>query len=479
VSDLQSQLPLYQQQLNWQELWAAYPVPDVFARTVFVASRDEIRALQNRRFLETVTRGWANPFYRERWSDAGLQPGDIRGLDDIAELPTYNSDDVKADQQNFGPYGRLHDIHAGDLARTPTKVHTSGGTTGKPRAIMFSPQEWEVQAISSARCLYLQGGRPGDVMQIPVTCSLANLGWGIYKACHDYLGILPLTTGAGTVTSSLRQLQLAFEYGTNIWISFPEYLTVLAKVCRDELKRDIRELNTKFISTFLGPDTEGLLRAQLETLYGCPVYDQYGANEIGGGASECTAKSGLHVMEDMMYLEIVDTETGQPVADGEVGNIVATVFFRNMPPVIRYNLRDLNRVVSTARCACGGCFKRMDHFLGRSDDMVKIRGVNIYPMACLSAVKSDPRTTGEWICVTQRSAADGVIRDDFTVRVEVRSSARGVEGLEEHLGQRLKNDLGIKVRVELVAEGSLAPLTGVGREGKAKRLLDLRDKTRP
>jgi phenylacetate-CoA ligase len=111
--------------------------------------------------------------------------------------------------------------------------------------------------------------------------------------------------------------------------------------------------------------------------------------------------------------------------------------------------------------------------------MVKIRGVNIYPMACLSAVKSDPRTTGEWICVAERSAADGVIRDDFTVRVEVKSSAGDVEGLEERLGQRLKNDLGIKVRVELVAEGWLAPLTGVGREGKAKRLLDLRDKTKP
>ena len=476
VSDLQSRLPLYQTQLNWNELWSAYPVPDVFTQTVFTWSRDRIRALQNQRFLETVERGWKNPFYRERWSRAGLEEADIASLDDIAKLPTYNSEDVKTDQQEHAPFGRLHNLAAGDLAKTPIKVHTSGGTTGKPRAILFSPYEWEAQAINSARCLYMQGGRPGDVIQIPATCSLANLGWGMYKACHDYLGIMPVTTGAGTVTSSLRQLQLAFEFGTNIWVSFPEYLTVLAKVCRDELKRDVRELGTKFISTFLGPDTEVRLRAQLEGLYGCPVYDQYGANELGGGASECMAKSGLHVMEDMVYLEVVDTETGQAVPDGQTGNLVATVFFRHIPPVIRYNLRDLSRIVSTERCVCGGCFKRMDHFLGRSDDMIKIRGVNIYPMACLSAVKADARTTGEWICVATRHQTEGVIRDELVIRVEVKNSAGGTEGLADQLGHRLQSDLGIKVMVDLVEEGSLAPVTGVGREGKAKRLLDLRQK---
>jgi phenylacetate-CoA ligase len=214
----------------------------------------------------------------------------------------------------------------------------------------------------------------------------------------------------------------------------------------------------------------------LEALYGCPVYDQYGANEIGGGASECAAKNGLHVMEDMIYLEVIDSETGQVLPNGETGNLVATVFFRNIPPVIRYNLRDLGRIISTERCSCGGCFKRMDHFLGRSDDMIKIRGVNLYPMACLSAVKSDDRTTGEWICVATRQEAEGVIRDELVVRVEVKKSTGGMEGLAEHLSQRLHNDLGIKVLVDLVEEGSLAPLTGVGREGKAKRLLDLRRK---
>ncbi len=174
--------------------------------------------------------------------------------------------------------------------------------------------------------------------------------------------------------------------------------------------------------------------------------------------------------------EVVDTETGRVLPEGETGNLVATVFFRNIPPVIRYNLRDLGRIISTERCACGGCFKRMDHFLGRSDDMIKLRGVNVYPMACLSAIKSDGRTTGEWICVATRHEAEGAIRDQLVVRVEVRNSSGGIEGLAEQLNHRLHNDLGIKVLVELVEEGSLAPLTGVGREGKAKRLLDLRRK---
>ena len=176
----------------------------------------------------------------------------------------------------------------------------------------------------------------------------------------------------------------------------------------------MRELNTKLITTFLGPDLEGTLRAQLEEQWGCPVYDNYGTNELGAGAFECQHRNGLHVMEDAIYLEILDTETNEPVHPGKVGNLVATVFPRHVMPSIRYNLRDLGRLVSTERCDCGSYFQRMDHFLGRSDNMVKLRGVNLYPMACLPAVRSDPRTTGEWLCEahTGRDRQQSARRDD-------------------------------------------------------------------
>ena len=270
--------------------------------------------------------------------------------------------------------------------------------------------------------MWIQGARPGDVMQIPMTCSLANAPWQNYKACHDFLGILPLTTGSGVVTSSRQQLEIAFRYGTNMWVSFPEYLARLAEVCRDELKRDIRELKTKLLRTYLGPDVEGTLRRSLQDAWGCPVYDTYGTHEIGTGGFDCPERDGMHVMEDTLYLEIVDVDTGAPLPPGERGNMVVTVFFRNTPPIIRYNLRDLARIQPESierPCGCGSRFRRMGHFLGRSDAMVKLRGVNVYPMACLAAIKSDARTTGEWVCVVEKK--DG--RDEMEVRVEVRRDA--------------------------------------------------------
>ncbi len=471
-----SSLPIYHDAIDWDDLYAKFPVPDVFERTVYKWSPERIRKLQNERFLEVVKTGWKNEFYRRLWGAAGIEPGDIKSLDDITKLPTFSSADIKDDQAQNPPFGLIHgDVHA-QMQRHPLKAQTSGGTTGKARPTISSPVEWELNGLTAGRGLYIMGARPGDVMQIPATCSLANLGWCIYKGCHDYLGVMPLTTGSGVVTSSRRQLELAFDWGTNLWVSFPEYLTQLAKVCRDELKRDVRELNTKFIASYLGPDLDGALRNQLEELWGCPVYDNYGTNEMGQGAFECSHKAGMHMMEDCVYFEIVDVDTNEPVRQGQTGNLVATVLFRHLPPLIRFNVRDLQRIVSSETCACGSSFRRLDKLLGRSDDMVKLRGVNLYPMACLSAVKSDPRTTGEWICVVDRVEAGGVLRDEMTVRIEVQRAAANRDGLAEHLARRLQDDLGVKVGVELTDEGALADVANLGREGKPKRLLDRRHK---
>lgn len=470
-----SRLPLYRNAIDWAWYSSEYPAPDVFCETVYQWSAERIRELQNRRFLAVMEVGWRNAFYRARWRAAGIEPGDIRGLHDIGKLPTFNSDDVKDSLQLDPPYGDFHGVDADRLAATPFKLQTSGGTTGIPRGTLSEPLAWETQALAGARAMYVQGARPGDVMQIPMTCSLANAPWLAYKACHDYLGILPLTTGSGIVTSSRQQLEIAFRYGTNIWTSFPEYLLRLAEACREDLGRDVRELNTRFIRSFLGPDVEGTLRHDLQQRWGCPVYDTYGTHEIGTAGFECPQQSGLHLMEDCVYLEVVDVDTGAPLPSGERGNLVATVFFRNMPPVIRYNLRDLSRILAPAPCGCGSQFRRMDHLLGRSDAMVKLRGVNVYPMACLPAIKSDDRTTGEWVCIVRREAGDGAPRDTMEVRVEVRRDAATREGLREKLERRLKEDLGVSLQVTLCDENALAALANTGgREGKARRLVDER-----
>ena len=471
---LTSRLPLYRHALDWDKLFQEYPLPDTFAETVYQWPRGRLQDLQNERFVKLLAAGWQNPFYRRRWEAAGLTPDDVHDLSDITKLPTFNSDDIKESQYSFPPSGDIQNAALDERARVPLKMHTSGGTTGKARFTLYGPIDWEMNALTVARSLYMQGARPGDILQIPMTCSLANYGWSCYKAAHDYLGVLPLTTGSGIVTPSRRQIELAFDWHTTLWVSFPEYLTQLAKVCREEFNRDIRELGTKFIQTNLGPDTEEILRNKLEALWGCPVYDGYGTHEIGDGAFECQYKNGLHLMEDCVYFEVVDVDTEEPLPPGAIGNLVVTVFWRQILPIIRYNLRDLGRILSEDTCSCGSSFRRMDHFLGRSDDMVKIRGVNIYPMACLSAVQSDERTTGEWFCIADRTETQGVLREELTVLVETRSDVADLTSLREHLERRLHTDLGLKVQVELVEEHSLAEKANLGREGKPKRLLDRR-----
>jgi phenylacetate-CoA ligase len=470
-----STLPTYHFSLDWNALYEEYPLADVWYDTVFKWQFERVRALQNRRFLETVAAAWNNGFYRRHWRAAGLEPGDIRSIEDIVKLPTFTSDDIKEDQRENAPFGLIPGVEQADLGAKPLKVQTSGGTTGKPRSMMHSPREWEVLSLTGARGLYAQGARPGDVMQIPVTCATAMLGWAYYKSCHDYLGILPRTTGSGVVTPSRRQIEIAFDFGTKIWMSFPEYLIRLAQAAKDDFGRDIRELNTKFLTSFLGPDVEGTLRRQLEDMWGCPVYDNYGINEIGLGSFEGPEKDGRYFMEDCTYFEILDTETSKPVPTGEVGNMVATCFYRQTAPMIRYNLRDLTRILPGKSSALGSEFRRMDHFLGRSDDMVKLRGTNVYPMACLSAVKSDSRTSGEWVCVVDRVVEGAAPRDEMTVHIELQKDPGELRGLKEHLEARLRSDLGVSVGVALVEPGGLAALSNLGLgEGKAKRLLDRR-----
>ncbi|MFM9970613.1 MAG: phenylacetate--CoA ligase family protein [Burkholderiales bacterium] len=462
-------LPLYRDALDWNAFAIKYPAPDIFEQTVYQWSPEQIRANQNTRFLEALSIAWNNGFYRQLWGKAGIRAGDIRSLDDILKLPTFTSDDIKADQEAHPPYGLIH----GDVKHTatvsPLKLQSSGGTTGKPRLTLNGPLEWELNALTRARAYYVCGARPGDVAQITFTNSLANAAWCNYKACHDYLGIIPLTTGSGTVTSSRRQLEIAFDCGTNIWASRPEYLTRLEQVCRDELKRDIRELRTKFITSGLGPDLNGSLRRRIEEAWGCPVYDRYGTNEMGVGAFECTYQEGMHVMEDVNYFEILDVESGKPVPDGAPGNLVATLLYRQVMPLIRYNIRDLVRIKSTAQCACGSHFRRLDHLLGRSDTMVKLRGVNVYPQACQPAVVSDSRATGQWLCIVDRSKDQ--LRDEMLVKVEVKRDAPDTAGLKEHIEQRLHADLGVRIAVELVADGAL---DDYWRDSKPKLLIDRR-----
>ncbi|MCL5742572.1 MAG: hypothetical protein M1541_01405, partial [Acidobacteria bacterium] len=375
-----TKLPLYYKSLDWKAFFKETPPPDVWHDQIYLKwSRDQINAFQELRFLEMMEFAWKNTFYKRFWSNAGIQPGDIRSLADLEKLPIFGSEEVKKSIEAHPPYGEVCgvlDIRE-HIRHEPIKMQTSGGTTGAPRPTLFGPIDWELNALTAARHLYAQGARPGDVLQVPATLSLANLAWAYYQAAHHYLGMLPLTTGSGVVTPSRKQLELAFAHGTNNWVSFPEYLTQLAKVAETELGRSVRELPSKLISTFLGPDLDNSLRKHLEGLWGCPVYDNYGTHETNVCAFEGKDQDGLYIMEDLGIVEFLDQETQKPVPNGVAGDIVFTHLHRRIPPLIRYNLRDLGRIKYETPGPSGSNFRRMDKFLGRSDQMVKIRGVNI------------------------------------------------------------------------------------------------------
>lgn len=468
------ELPNYFRTTNFDELFQRHPLPDDFSQNMFLWPADRIRKYQEELFTDIMDVGWANPFYNERWTDHGIEPGDVKSLHDLGKLPIVSVYDFKDAIEADPPFGIHQGVKAADAVNMPLKIHSSGGTTGRPRPTFFGPIEWEVQAIQMARALYIQGARPGDVLQIPATLSLANMGWCYFQACFYYLGVVPLTTGSGVVTPTVRQVEIMKEWGANILAGFPEYTLHMAKVAREELSFDVRELGLKLFSTYLGPDTGGALRSEVEETYGTTVYDNYGTHEIGLVSFECPHRNGLHFSEDTIFVEVADIDTGAVLEDGTVGNLVATSLHRHHPPLIRYNLMDLVELLPGGACECGSSMRRMGPFLGRSDDMVKLRGTNLYPMACLNAVQSDARTTGQWLCVVDRITDENDTRDEMTVMVERVDAAVDEQQTVRDLEAGLKIDLGARVTVKLVPAGSLADQTNYGREGKVRRLLDRR-----
>lgn len=463
----------YWQAVDWRALMEAYPPPGLFEKTTGRMSADEMRALQNRRFLDRMADAWKLPFYRDRWTAVGLEPGDIGDLEDITRIPPFTSDDLKSAIERAPPFGDHQPGSPEFFAENHLRILTSGGTTGLPRVTLFDAWSLEVQGIQSARCFWAQGLRPGDIMQITYTNSLANAAWCTLSGAFHWIGATPMTTGSGVVTSSERQLEYARAWGTTAWFTRAEYLARLAQVAA-ETGFDLHGLKTRQIHSHIGPDAEGLRRKRLEEAWNAPVYDNYGTHEIGAIAFECREKTGLHVSEDTVYVEIADTRTDAILPYGETGNLIATSLYRSVPPIIRFNMRDLLALHPRERCGCGLHTHKLSGFRGRSDEMVKLRGTNVYPLACMEAVSRDARTNGEFLCVVSTEGEGLAAREKFVVRVERASIGIDIAALRSDLEDALHRDLGVRVDVEIAEPGALAIHTGLGTQNKTKRLLDLR-----
>lgn len=478
MSDIK--IPYYYQSIDWSKLVKKYPPPLEFESTVYRWTRDKIEKMQAERFMEAVRFAWDNPFYKKLWTEAGVVPGDIKSIKDIHKLPVVSSLDFKSAIDEDPPWGAHQGITPSVIGAKPLKIQTSGGTTGMPRPTLFGPLEWEIMGLSTARALLIQGGRPGDIMQIPMTCYTATAAWHYYYACHAWSGIVPLTTGAGSVTPSIRQIEFAREYGTNIWLGGPYHLQ-LANIAAEKMDFDVRDLGTKFLHSFLGVDKSGRLRSELEDVWGCDGYDNYGTHEISLASFECKEKAGMHFQEDLGYVEILDPVTLEPVSmeDGEEGDLVYTSFYRQHPPLIRYNLKDRVGIMDYGKqCGCGSYLLRRNSHSGRSDDMVKIKGTNVYPEALQDTINRDSRTTGEYLCVLNTADDDGLNfpSEEMIVKVEYKDISIDLDDFKNELEVRLKESLGVRISVEPVPSDSLINLTSVDGVGglKKRRLLDNR-----
>lgn len=460
----------YFEQIDWPAFVAEYPPPPHFAQAHSARSDEELRALQEHRFLARVADAWRVPFYQRHWGAVGLEPGDVTSLDDIEKIPMFTSDDLKDSIASAPPFGDFYLPEDGTPA--PWKLQTSGGSTGRPRPTRFDATALEVQGIQMARAFVQQGARRGDLAQITYTNALGNAAWNAYTAMLHWAGVTPLTTGTGAVTPSEKQLEYASVWGVDWWFARGEYLGRLVTVA-DEIGFDLHSLGTRFIHSYLGPDPDGSFRRSLQDAWNAPIYDNYGAHEIGLIGFECAERGHKHVNEDTVYLESVDVDTSASVGVGAEASLVATSLHRNVPPMIRYNLRDLLVRYPRETCGCGLRTSGLSMFLGRVDEMVKLRGMNVYPVACQSAVNRVPGTSGDYICVVDYIGEGVARRERFVVQVERKDASVDATVLQEQLANELHHDLSVRVDVEIVEAGTLAEHTRLGKD-KVRRLLDLR-----
>lgn len=463
----EQQFPRYWQSLDFKKLNEEYPPPPDFFRKVYRMSRDELRALQQRRFINTVARGWQIPFFKRRWNAAGLAPGDIRGLEDIEKIPPYTVHDIRDSIERNPPFGDFMGIAPGGEQPMPMVLHTSGGTTGLPRPMLYAPQDRETMAILGARRYAMQGMRPGDKVLAALSLGLSNGGFAARDCLWKYMGALPVMTGSGATTPTRRQIEIIKAWGIDIVLGFPSYLRHMALVARDELGIDPRSLGVRVLGSHLGIEDRG----RIEELWGADCYDSYGTNESGMMAAECEHKTGMHINEDAVILEVADPETGALKPTGEKGTIYITTLYRYGAPQIRFNVNDISALLP-ARCACGSTLGRLDKIFGRNDNMIKLRGVNVFPEAIGAAVGEEPRSNGEYFCIVERTGTED--REEMTVMVELADPRADGAAVKVDLERRLKEVIGVRVTVVPAGRGDLDQHTGTSKTSKIKRLLDRR-----
>ena len=436
-----------------------YPVRD-FLQTYQGISRDELRARQEARFNDLMTFAWRVPFYRRHWGAMGIEPGDIRTLDDLPKLPPYTKSDLMASVEAYPPLGDFHGRDAD--APMPLIFHTTSGTTGRPQPLMWGPKSREVQNMLLARIYHLQGLTEQDVIHSVYGFGLVNGGHYIREAIQHWLGAQVLTAGTGAETRSAQQVRMMRDFRATAIVGFGDYIRHLADVAREEGLEPVQDIPIRVISGHIGSDNA----ADLAATWGAEhVFDWYGVGDTGVIAAQGPDLDGMHLMEDAQIVELIDPETLAPVAEGETGDLVCTCLYKDdIYPVIRFQTQDLTRMLPGAN-PLGLPFRRMAGHLGRSDNMVKLRGVNVYPQGIGAILTAQfAQVPGEYVCIVTQQ--DG--RTEMEVQVEV---SRMAPGLATQMQELLKTRLGVQIGVHPVPVGATSELTQLESRQKPIRLV--------
>ena len=446
---------------NADELLREHPIGDDFAAFAKTISRDELFARQDRLFRRCLECAWGTGFYRRLWGAAGIEPGDVKGLEDLGKLPVFDKGDLMASLQAHPPFGDFGGFHPQDGARPPVVMHTTSGTTGRPQVLLFGAKSREVQNLLLGRLYRLQGLRPGDVVHSVYGHGMINGGHYVREAVLHWTNAIFMSAGTGVETPSARQVELMRDFRATVLVGFADYLKRLAEVAEAQGLAMGEDIPVRMLSGQMGREDKALLS---ELWGGADCFDWYGVGDTGIIAGEGPDQDGLYVMEDAHHLELLDIDSGEPAPPGGQGDLVCTCLFKDdVYPIIRFNTHD----VSMERQGASGLgfnLRRIEGFLGRSDNMVKIKGINFFPQALGPLLDEVPQFLGEYIC---RVDAKGRL----TVTVEVRE---GDGNLVNRMRALLKRKLGIAVDLRLAGKGETAAWTEIDRRQKPLRLIDER-----
>lgn len=444
--------PTYFECFDPKEILEQYPVGDTFVARYAAMSRDEVYAIQDRQFRKLMQRGWEIPFYQRLWGAQRIEAGDIKDLADISKLPVYDKSDLMASINDHPPYGDFN-----GRVTDPVIFHTTSGTTGRPQPLMFGPKGREITNLLVGRMYRWMGLNRDDVVQSVYGHGMINGGHYIREAVTHFTNSLFLSAGTGVETRSVNQVNLMADFGVTCMVGFVDYVRKLADVAEAEKLFD--RINLKMIIGHLGTEDR---KSTENAWHGAKAFDWYGVGDTGSIAGEGPDRDGLYVWEDAQYLELLDVDTGAPVAQGETGDMVVTCLFKDdIAPCIRFNTHDITHELDGRGELA---FKRIAGFKGRSDNMVKLRGINIFPHAIGALIEDRGDLTGEYVCRVARDAAG---RDSMHVTLETRGGTDSTD-----IVTLLRKGLGIEVDVALTEPGGTAAETQIDTRQKPIRLID-------